>query len=279
MLKKIFFLSFIFLFYLLFGAFITNSHRHWLPPTCVAGFILAYVLARQASGGTRFMQLFLWYYVPFLVLVLITSVVIQDFSRSLLYFFFLPLSAFLGYQFQRKRHYGYVLLFLIAAPFAGYILLPNTFSYIKGNATRKVMPFPELTFTDARHKALTFEKNKVVVLDFWTRDCGACFKKFPDFEAVYQKYQTNPDVVFYSVNVPLPKDSLPKTYNLVKKLNYAFPTIYASSLKEMEDKLAITGYPQIVILRNDTLYYKGNAYYEPYILINNIETEIKRVLR
>lgn len=280
MVKKIFFLFFILLFYILFGAFITSNHRHLLPATCAAGFVLAYVLARRTSTEENsFIKIFLIYYLPFLVLLLLASIVEKSFLRSWLYFFFLPLSAFLGYRFQRKRNYSYVLLLLVAVTLAGYILQPNMLSYALNKEARKVVPFPKVAFSNEKKEAVYFERDKVVVLDFWTTTCGVCFKKFPDFEALYKKYQFNENVVFYSVNVPLPSDSLPKTYNLVKKLNYAFPTIYTSSLKEIKKTLNITGYPQLVILRNDTIYYKGSPYYEPYMLVHHIEDEIKRVLQ
>jgi thiol-disulfide isomerase/thioredoxin len=43
-------------------------------------------------------------------------------------------------------------------------------------------------------------KGKVVVLDFWSSDCGPCVKSMPQMERFYQKYKDDKRVAIYLVN-------------------------------------------------------------------------------
>ncbi len=276
MIRKIFYLLALFLFYMAFGGLVSNSHSYLLPATCAAGFVLAYFIARSYPSY-RFGRLFLYYYAPFLLLVLMGSILLKDFSRTFLYFFLIPPSAFLGYRFQKRNSYGTV-VGILAIVVVSYVLVPNVLSLFTAKNTREKKEFPEMVFKNEKDEPVVFPENTLIVLDFWNTNCGVCYRKFPGFEALSKKYASQ-GVLFYSVHVPMPNESLPKVYALVKKLNYTFPTLYASSSKEVQSKLTIYRYPTVLMFRNNTLYYKGNPNYEPYVFINNAEREINRVIK
>lgn len=44
-------------------------------------------------------------------------------------------------------------------------------------------------------------KGKVVFINFWASWCPPCRAEFPSIQAFYEKYKTNPDIVFLTVNL------------------------------------------------------------------------------
>lgn len=65
-------------------------------------------------------------------------------------------------------------------------------------------------------------KNKVVFINFWASWCPPCRAEFPSVEKLYNKYKTNPDIVFLMVNLD-DNPSLGKTY--LKEKGFTVPFI------------------------------------------------------
>ncbi len=47
----------------------------------------------------------------------------------------------------------------------------------------------ELVFTDKGGQQVMLDSNTMYVLDFWHSRCYVCFEKFPEFDALYKKFQ------------------------------------------------------------------------------------------
>ena len=56
------------------------------------------------------------------------------------------------------------------------------FAFSKNNNSHKYDRLPEVTLVDKNKQKIDIHKNKIIVLDFWSTNCGICFKKFPDLE-------------------------------------------------------------------------------------------------
>lgn len=217
--------------------------------------------------------------VPFLLLITLT-LFLKDALTSIILFYLmlLPISLILGYLYQNKSLF-YGLIYAVFITFIFFYGFDNWNSYIRNYKVHINQKSPPIELIDTTNEKIKLDtiQNKVIVLDFWITSCGVCFKKFPDYEKVYLEYENNPKIVFYSVNIPIKRETLLKTKELVKKLDYKFPTLYANS-NEIPNSLNFNSYPHLTILKNGRIRYNGRLEVAKNVKINNIRNEIERLL-
>lgn len=97
--------------------------------------------------------------------------------------------------------------------------------------------------------------SKFVVLDFWTTSCIVCRKQFPHFEKFFNAYKNNRAVVFQLVNVPLGTDTPGLAAKIIGYKESGLPTAYADT--GIVRAFEINSYPVYLLLKNDTILYKG----------------------
>ena len=68
-----------------------------------------------------------------------------------------------------------------------------------GDSTYASPEFEFITLTGERVSSSNL-KGKVIVLDFWSSDCGPCRRSMPQLEEFYQRIRRNQQVAFYFVN-------------------------------------------------------------------------------
>jgi thiol-disulfide isomerase/thioredoxin len=91
-------------------------------------------------------------------------------------------------------------------------------------------------------------KGKVVFIDFWATWCGPCIRSFPGLQKLYDKYKSNPDVIFAAVNVwERVEDRFASVKSFLDKNPYTFP-IYFDLKDEMVKAYGVTGIPSKFIL-------------------------------
>ncbi len=109
-------------------------------------------------------------------------------------------------------------------------------------------------------KALITDRDldgKVVLLDFWHTRCGACFKKFPELQRLFDEYKANPSVAILAVDKPLEDDAEGQAFQMIKEEKYTFPVVVAKNenLPELYD---VEVYPTtMVINRQGTVVFRG----------------------
>ena len=112
-----------------------------------------------------------------------------------------------------------------------------------------ISPVPGILKT-ADGKTITTEdwKGKVVFIDFWATWCGPCIRSFPGLQKLYDKYKSNPDVIFAVVNVwERVEDRFASVKTFLSKNPYTFPILF--DLKdEMVKGYGVTGIPSKFIL-------------------------------
>lgn len=260
------------IFYLIIGLIVPNGSHKWLLPSMSLLYLFIGIFSKNKN------QLLLLS-IPFLLIIALTLFLKDALtSITLFYLIILPISLLLGYLYKNKSNF-YGLIYLALIVFNFYYGFDNWNSFIRNYNARVNQKSPKIELLNNSDELIKLDtiQNKIIVLDFWTTSCGVCFKKFPDYEKVYLEYKNNPDVAIYSVNIPIKRDTLLKTKELVKELGYKFPTLYASS-SEIPQSLSFNLYPHLTVLKNGRIRYNGRLEIAENVKINNLRIEIERLL-
>jgi len=197
-------------------------------------------------------------------------------------FLFHLFGIFMGYLFYISGKYiksGIAVTSILCCSFLyfkGYELWLNKLSYGTFSGIIQVKAeIPEFQFTDRDGNIITRQDfaGKYVVFDFWTTSCGICFRKFPKFEEQYVKYRSNENVVFYAVNVKLPRDKEGVSFEIISERGYSFPTLQSGQTEDAKSIFGIQAVPTIIILNpSGVMVYRGDI--EGAFLF--IEKELKK---
>lgn len=219
--------------------------------------------------------------VPILILLIYASLV-SNFNYTITYIIFIPLICIQGYFIRKKKKLKNYIPIILTILFAGFIFFPNQFAYVKNNRFINNPNSLNLSFSNLKNERFIPDNSKTYVFDFWNTTCGVCFKKFPEFEELYLQYKENPNVELYSINVPIKRrDTFNKTVDLVKKLDYEFPTLFLApeDVRNLEQEYGIKSFPHVLVIKNNQITYSGQIETNPLVFINNIHCEIKSTLK
>jgi len=116
--------------------------------------------------------------------------------------------------------------------------------------------------------------DKIVLIDFWHTQCGACFRKFPILNELYLKYKDNEKIEIFALNVPLESDRPSQAYDMISKRRYSFPVAKLKTLS-LIDSLGISVFPTTILI-NEKGYviFKGNLDNGKKFLARNIKNEV-----
>jgi len=93
-------------------------------------------------------------------------------------------------------------------------------------------------------------EGKVLVLDFWNSRCAACFKLFPDFEKLKNKFHEREDMVFFAINSPTGREKPGDAASIMDQLEYSFESLYLLSPDAFRD-FGVQYFPTLVIINKD----------------------------
>lgn len=269
MIKKIFINGGITVLLYLFFVFIFKRQVFIFPVFMTIAFIVSMFMSFKNVICAFIPLLTIWIIQLFLEGTIISHVII--------YLFFTPFTFLLGYHLKHKKTYlkiSYILILI----FIGVYGFVNFRFFVNNIFAHKIEISPKMIYSyldkDIR---LDTVKNKILVLDFWTSNCGVCFKKFPDFEKLHKKYKRNPNINLYAVNIPSSFDTLNQAKYKIGKYNYSFPILYAKS-DTIPKLLGFNTYPHFVILKNGKIRYNGYPNInEKNTFTSSLEEEINRI--
>lgn len=132
--------------------------------------------------------------------------------------------------------------------------------------------FPDLALKDIKNENFQFKKDKLIVLDLWATSCASCIKGFPEFEKLTQKYQDVKNIEFYTLNLPIKRDSNKNIKRYVE--NYKFNSLFTTNLSAWEELENHTVPKLLVLNKHRTIIYKGSLNDKWYHLYNNINAII-----
>ncbi|WP_290700939.1 TlpA disulfide reductase family protein [Lacinutrix sp.] len=185
------------------------------------------------------------------------------------------ISLFLGYLTFKKGNNSYYLFFYtIIFVFLTVFGMPNWINYISDVENPINKPFPELSIKDINNNSFFFKKDKVIIIDLWSSSCGICIKKFPEYEKLMLKYKEDDRVRFYTLNLPLARDSLIDIKSYVR--DYEFNSLFVvddDSRKKLDNKSV----PKLLIVdKLNKIVYKGSLNDKWYEFYNDIDDLIEK---
>lgn len=90
---------------------------------------------------------------------------------------------------------------------------------------------------------------KITVVDFWYKSCGICWREFPDFQRLYDRYRNHPSVFICSAYTCFFDNDTPDLpARLLQEKGYTFPVFCQSKDSPLLRELNIQGYPHVVLL-------------------------------
>ena len=270
--------SFVIIAYTILGILTSYKQLTLLPLALIVIFIISY-LTFIKDTSRNYLKTGMLLSLPLPFLSAIVSFYELDFSRSIVYILFTPLSTYLAFLYFKYKKISILIFSVLIFSFVSFILFPNYFSFYYNHDSDKNIKFPEMFFLNNKKEKIYLESNKIIVLDFWTSTCGVCFQEFPIFESAYEKYKKYKNVKFYTVNVPLSIDKFEKTITILDSLGLRSSKLYATSSKEIELKLKFNTFPHLLIIKNGQIRYDGFLENKQSSYFYNIETQIDKLLK
>ncbi|CAM3939766.1 Thioredoxin domain-containing protein [Flavobacterium branchiophilum] len=265
------------LLYILFGVITDGDHILIILLTLLSVFFITIYFFRNFKIPNYVNCIFL--IAPILLLFTLTGFFFNDFSRTLQYLIFIPVSSLLAYAYLKKKQIIIIPISLILFYFISNYLFNTIFIFVSNKDGEKNIDFPAITLLDHNKKRIDLKKDKIIVLDFWSTTCGICFKKFSDLEELHNKYKTNNRIEIYAVNFPLKRDKFNTTIKILDSIGYKFKKVYAQSSSEIENKLHFNTFPNMIIIKDGKIRYDGVFETEKNTLIFSAESEINKLLK
>jgi thiol-disulfide isomerase/thioredoxin len=147
-----------------------------------------------------------------------------------------------NFKFKHATIFSWLALFsFLSYQHAGKMMLWDSTYY---DLPYKVEHYPFLNLDGSTFDSETL-RGKIVLLDFWSFYCGACFRQFPELEKIHQRYQKDPDVVVLAVHGG--PESLEEIRESRHIAPYSFPVVTDPEGLLMTE-LDLWGVPQTVLI-------------------------------
>jgi thiol-disulfide isomerase/thioredoxin len=134
----------------------------------------------------------------------------------------------------------------------GYPYYHHLIQYCNLNGNTEY-PLPPILLKSYNGTAYKLKSKLFTVLDFWNTGCTECFRKFPLLDSLYLSTKNQGVVEVLSVNVPLARDTIGQSEEMVRKRSYDFPILYIDDT----DMLNIKTYPTVLVVFDNRVIFKG----------------------
>lgn len=246
-------------------------------PHAFCYFFIPLIVFKHFKTSSR-MKIFLIFLIPalFIFSVSIHAYILQGYSAGLPFTSVGLVSLFVAFyisRFKNNRKQSIIYTFLVLFVFYGYSnwLLEQDETIVNSKFSYEL----QIKNSDDSLFNLEDKKGTVLVFDLWSSTCGICFKKFPEFEELFEKYKDDPKVELYSLNLPYKRDSVVDVKRLIKK--YSFDKLYAHNL-ESWNILDNHSVPKIIMIdKKGNVRFKGSMNTNKYLFYNNFHSLIEKL--
>lgn len=122
--------------------------------------------------------------------------------------------------------------------------------------------------------ALSKQKGKVVIMDFWYRSCSPCVRQMADLQKLHERYRAS-EVVFIGINTT--DDPVKEKLELVlANRNITMPSVYNG--KKITEAYGIYASPALLVIdKNGTVAFTSSGYSES--LLSDVAGKIDECLK
>jgi thiol-disulfide isomerase/thioredoxin len=159
--------------------------------------------------------------------------------------------------------------------------IPHLTAQIATRKTTTPTPVFAVSRMDGTVVQSTEWRGRVVVLDYWATWCPACRHEMPELEKLYRRYQADPNVVFWAVDVQKNGETPQKAGAFMRQAGYTLPVAIDSqnSAERLGSLLAVDGYPALILIdRGGRVRLVHTGYDGSERLVHNLSREINALL-
>ena len=129
--------------------------------------------------------------------------------------------------------------------------------------------------TQDQQVQLEIPDDQLIILDFWSTDCGPCIKEIPDLNKIAQKYSDK--VRLISINNDLlygkPKE---KVENFVNQYDFDYPVILDTKQKNLMEQFNVFFWPTRYLVNEDGYFYKNPVENRKKLTLSEIKSHLKK---
>ncbi len=106
-------------------------------------------------------------------------------------------------------------------------------------------------------------KNRLLLIEFWIRNCGPCIESVPKLNSIYEKYKDR-GLEVLAINSG---DARPTVAYFVQKYGPRYAVAYRG--EQAAEKFGVFAFPSVFLLRNGDIIYSGS--FDPEAIAQAIE--------
>lgn len=246
-------------------------------PSNIINFFIPYLFFKKI-GKDLSIKLLIIFMLPSFLLLLVSfhAFFLQGTIKTIPYAISINISILSAYYISQKKEKIKLIIIYIFIVLLVFYLKCN-FYYGKEYKIDNAVFIESFKIINENNAAFNIynKKNKILILELWSSNCSICFKKFPDFEKLSYDYRDDSLVEFYTLNLPLKRDSVLNIPNLIK--NYKFKKLYSKN-KIIWDSLNVNSVPRTLVLDKDgRIRYNGLLNNNNFLFYNNINLIIRKL--
>ncbi|HEX9825539.1 MAG TPA: redoxin domain-containing protein [Flavobacteriaceae bacterium] len=162
-----------------------------------------------------------------------------------------------------------------------FIFLINSFGFAQStnpdsyrDETLKIgEPMPNLVFDkiqyfETNQTSIEDLKGKPLILDFFSKNCTACFRKLPENNELYSEFKERVNIIMVGIDLNDDVQGVYETYR--KKLNLNLPVTYDSIYYK---KYGIRGVPHVIYINSEGIIKARTNFFDKQTLQRFIENK------
>lgn len=180
----------------------------------------------------------------------------------------------------RKKFLGFAVLLTVLPLIIFYIGVPNMrlISSNTKSSNLKGVSVKNFEMFNSRGNKIQWGTDDLIILDFWHTRCGACYTNFPHFEELKETFEHEPNLKFYSVNAPLPREVPDSSLALFRDLGYDITPAFVESREGLEKLFQFNSYPHYAVVHKSKILFSGKFDFSPVILTSRPDKIIRDIL-